>query len=77
MQALLEKLQLSDMNDGACDGRWLNDNAAEAIVSYNPTTGEPIAAVRQATAVQIEQTITAAQEAFADWRMTPAPGAAN
>jgi aldehyde dehydrogenase (NAD+) len=73
MQALLEKLQLTDMNDGACDGRWLNDSGAEAIVSYNPTTAEPIAAVRQATAVQIEQTITAAQEAFADWRLTPAP----
>jgi aldehyde dehydrogenase (NAD+) len=73
MQALLEKLQLTDMNDGACDGQWLQDEGTEAIVSYNPTSGEPIAAVRQATAVQIEQTITAAQEAFAGWRMTPAP----
>jgi len=42
-------------------------------VSENPTTGEPIAAVKQATAAEYEAAMQRAQERFKKWRMVPAP----
>ena len=75
MKALLEKLQLSDVNAGACTGPdgWLTDVNGERLVSYNPATGEAIGSVVQATAATYDQVVTAAQEAFTTWRMLPAP----
>ena len=73
--AILDKLGLADVNPGACTGPdgWLDDGHGELLVSRNPTTGEPIAAVRQATDDTYERVIDAASAAFASWRMTPAP----
>ena len=73
--AILDKLGLADVNPGACTGPdgWLDDGRGELLVSRNPTTGEPIAAVRQATDDTYERVIDAASAAFASWRMTPAP----
>jgi hypothetical protein len=52
MQAILDKLHLKPVNSGVCTGpdAWL-DTDAKPIVSYNPTTGAPIASVVPATAV--------------------------
>ena len=49
--SLLDKLQLKDVNPGACHGpnAWIADPAGKQLVSYNPTTGEPIAKIAQAT----------------------------
>ena len=43
MNALLAKLHLQERNLGVCTGPdgWL-DSGAEPLLSYNPTTGEPI-----------------------------------
>jgi aldehyde dehydrogenase (NAD+) len=73
--SLLAKLNLSDLNRGVCSGvdGWINDPNGDPLVSYNPTTGEAIAAVSQATPAAYEQVICAAQEAFLQWRMMPAP----
>ena len=51
MQALLKQLHLSATNPGVCSGPdgWL-DSGATPIVSYSPTTGDPIAAVTPADA---------------------------
>lgn len=75
MHALLEKLNLADVNPGVCTGPdgWINDLNGKPLVSYNPTTGEAIAAVTQATPASYEQAVCAAQKAFINWRMTPAP----
>ena len=75
MKALLEKLQLSDVNAGACTGPdgWLTDVNGERLVSYNPATGEAIGSVVQATAATYDQVVAAAQGAFTTWRMLPAP----
>ena len=75
MKELLEKLRIKDVNIGACAGLddWYEDPASEEIVSYNPTTGEPIAKVLQATEKTYEQVLTAAVEGFKAWRMLPAP----
>jgi aldehyde dehydrogenase (NAD+) len=73
--SLLEKLQLKDVNPGASAGRdrWLSDPGAQELVSYNPTTGEPIARVLQASADVYDQVVNEAVAAFQSWRMAPAP----
>ncbi|HXF64908.1 MAG TPA: aldehyde dehydrogenase family protein [Caldilineaceae bacterium] len=75
MRALLEKLHLQEVNAGACFGPdgWIEDPKGQRLVSYNPTTGEPIAAVVQATASTYHTVVEQAQQAFLDWRMRPAP----
>lgn len=75
MQSLLEKLHLQEVNPGACTGPdgWITDPNGTRLVSYNPTTGEPIASVVQATAATYDCVVEAAQQAFLQWRMVPAP----
>ncbi|MBX3016052.1 MAG: aldehyde dehydrogenase family protein [Caldilineaceae bacterium] len=75
MKSLLEKLNLRATNAGACTGPagWIEDPRGEKLVSYNPTTGEAIGSVIQATNATYDQVVTAAQQAFATWRMLPAP----
>ena len=75
MKALLAKLNLQDINSGACYGPdgWLTDPKGKELVSYNPTTGEKIASVIQATSAAYEQVMTQADAAFKIWREVPAP----
>ena len=75
MKALLEKLQLTDVNAGACTGPngWIVDPKGEKLVSYNPTTGEAIGSVVQSTAATYDKVVEATQQAFTTWRMMPAP----
>lgn len=75
MKALLEKLHIQPVNPGACYGPdgWLDDPAGRELVSYNPTTGEPIASVIQATASTYQTVIARARTAFNAWRQEPAP----
>jgi aldehyde dehydrogenase (NAD+) len=75
MQALLAKLHLTDLNPGVCAGAdgWINDPRGTPLVSYNPTTGDAIAAVMQATPATYDQVVCTAQNAFHSWRMLPAP----
>jgi L-aminoadipate-semialdehyde dehydrogenase len=73
--SLLDKLQLKELNPGACHGPdgWIADPAGKTLVSENPTTGEPIARVAQATPEAYETVLKAAGQAFQSWRMLPAP----
>ncbi len=75
MKGLLEKLQVEEVNAGACIGPdgWLQDNAGEKLVSYNPATGEPIAAVIQPTPEIYDQVVQNAVDCFHNWRDVPAP----
>jgi len=72
---LLAKLQIKDVNPGACTGPdgWITDPQGKEVVSYNPTTGEPIACVVQAGTDAYERVVAAAAERFKTWRMVPAP----
>ncbi|MBD3867679.1 MAG: aldehyde dehydrogenase family protein [Acidobacteria bacterium] len=72
MNEILEALGVKAENDGACTGQWIKTTGPE-LVSYNPTTGDPIASVRQATVEEYEQVVSAAEEGFRTWRMMPAP----
>ena len=69
---LLDSLGVAAESSGACTGEWIETRGAE-LVSCNPTTGEPIASVRQATAADYERVAVAAQSSFETWRMMPAP----
>jgi len=75
MKALLENLNLKDVNPGACAGPegWLQDPEGVELVSYNPTTGERIASVVQTTPATYDTVIERAAEAFKIWRSVPAP----
>ncbi len=75
MKKLLEKLQIKDVNIGACagEGLWFEDPQGPELVSYNPATGEPIVKVIQATEKTYEQVISQADDSFKSWRMMPAP----
>jgi aldehyde dehydrogenase (NAD+) len=75
MKALLQKLNIADVNSGACIGqdRWLSDSAGTKLISYNPTDGEPIAAVIQATRETYEKVVIHSLNAFDTWRQVPAP----
>jgi aldehyde dehydrogenase (NAD+) len=69
---LLQSLGVRTDNSGACTGRWI-ETGGERLTSINPSGGEPIAHVAQATGDDYEQVVAAAAEAFPGWRMTPAP----
>ena len=75
MKPLLEKLGIQEVNPGACTGpdSWIEDPNGKELVSYNPTTGELLATVIQATAETSQQVIAEANNAFQTWRGVPAP----
>ncbi len=71
-RAVLDELGIEAENPGAFNGSWL-ETGGELIHSINPTTGEPIAAVRQATNDDYEHVMAATVDAFNEWRTWPAP----
>lgn len=75
MKSILEKLNIKEINPGACSGPggWIEDSQGKPLVSYNPTTGQPIATVIQASAATYEQVVASATQAFREWRNVPAP----
>lgn len=75
MKALLEKLQIKEVNFGACAGleAWPEDTEGRELISYNPTDGKPIAKIIQATEKTYEKVVSQATEAFKTWRVLPAP----
>ncbi len=75
MKNLLKKLNIQPVNAGACTGvdGWLMDPKGKELVSYNPTTGEAIAKVVQATPESYQKVASYAQKTFLTWRTVPAP----
>jgi aldehyde dehydrogenase (NAD+) len=69
---LLDALGVEAENPGAFDGEWIHTHG-ERVESLNPATGEPLAAVRLATAEDYERVAAAAVRAFQEWRTWPAP----
>ncbi|MGF1505024.1 MAG: aldehyde dehydrogenase family protein [Anaerolineae bacterium] len=75
MKALLDKLNIQDVNPGARMGpdAWITDPDGQELISFNPTTGEPIARIVQATKTAYDQVVSGSQERFTQWRNVPAP----
>ncbi len=69
---ILRALGLEDVNPGAFAAGWL-DTGGDLLTSYDPTTGEAIASVKQATVEDYEKVVANAAEVFKEWRMLPAP----
>jgi len=70
--ATLEVLGVRSTSRGASVGTWLDTRGPE-LVSYNPATREPLGRVLQATEGDYDAVVSAAVDAFASWRMVPAP----
>ena len=70
---VLKRLGIADVNSGVYADGWIDQPGGEELVSLNPATGEPIARVLTASRDDYERVVDSAQQAFRDWRMTPAP----
>ena len=73
MNDILNALGIDAINLGACAGADGWSGGGERLVSINPATDAPIAAVAQASPHDYERVIATAQDAFQTWRITPAP----
>jgi aldehyde dehydrogenase (NAD+) len=75
MKALLQELGIRQTNPGACSGPdgWIEDPQGKPLISYNPTTGEPLASITMATSATYESLAERASQAFKSWREVPAP----
>src|SRR6187399_2666601 len=74
MRSLLQKLHISEINPGACTGpEWIRDADGHTLTSFNPSTGDPIAAVELASVASYDTVATAAAQSFHIWRERPAP----
>src|SRR5213082_2016942 len=71
MQPVLEKLGLTEVNEGVFDGEWRG--GAAKIDKISPIDGTKLATVRTASEDDCKTTIARAQEAFEKWRKTPGP----
>ena len=71
----LKELGIESVNPGACsgEGQWSPVEGRDLLTSYNPTTGEEIASVAQASSEDYEKVMAVATETFKEWRMIPAP----
>lgn len=71
-EQVFRTFNLADINDGA----WAAGPVAcrgESLTSLNPATGEVLGVIRQADAEAYDRVACVAGEAFARWRMLPAP----
>ncbi|MEP7117656.1 MAG: aldehyde dehydrogenase family protein [Acidobacteriota bacterium] len=73
--AILERLGLCAVNPGLSTGAddWALASDGEALTSFDPTTGAPIAAVQLATEAGYDRVVEAAAARFRTWRDVPAP----
>ncbi len=71
MQSLLQKLGLAAENPGVFDGEW--SGSGPVIEKISPIDGRSVARVRTGTDAEYDRVVKRAQEAFAKWRVTPAP----
>jgi len=68
----LSALGIAATSHGASTGTWIDTRGPE-LVSTNPSTGEPLGRILQATTEDYEAVVRAASAAFTTWRMVPAP----
>ena len=70
---LLERLGLGRNNSGVFAGEWIERPGGDELVSINPATEQPIAAVHTASADDYVVVVERAEAAFRTWRAWPAP----
>jgi len=67
----LWKANGTDDIPGAFSGEW--EASGPGLIAVSPIDGEPIAKLVTATAADTERVVSAAYEAFLEWRKVPAP----
>ncbi|MCB1181860.1 aldehyde dehydrogenase family protein [bacterium] len=60
------------MKGANCGGEWFA-NSKDMLVTRNPTTGEVLAKIEQASTKDYDVVMKYAKQAFLDWRALPAP----
>jgi len=75
MNDLLNSLSIKKNNFGSCSGHdgWIEKTDTKIIESYNPSNGEKIASVYEATVDEYNIIIKKSIDAFHEWRKVPAP----
>jgi aldehyde dehydrogenase (NAD+) len=73
INAMLRRLGIDKINNGASNGISWIPTKGEVIESYSPADGRLIGKVKQATPLEYEMILTDAENAFKTWRMVPAP----
>ena len=53
-------------------GKWISSGSSKSIPVTNPATGQTIATVPLSTVNEVELAVSAAKEAFLEWRQIPA-----
>jgi aldehyde dehydrogenase (NAD+) len=69
----LKRLGIEEVNSGVQGAEWIKQPTGGELVSYDPTSGEPIARVLQASEKEYETVVAQAHEEFLRWRLQPAP----
>jgi len=69
---ILSALGLKDVNSGAYAAGWM-ETGGDILTSYDPSSGEAIASVKQATVDDYERVVANSTEVFKEWRMLPGP----
>ena len=54
-------------------GEWVDSESGERFENRNPATGELIGSFPRSTAADADRAVAAAHEAYASWRLYPAP----
>ncbi len=54
-------------------GEWADAASGETFESFNPATGDSIGTFPRSGADDVDRAVTAAKEAYEDWRLVPAP----
>src|SRR2546423_10992338 len=54
-------------------GEWVDAASGETFESTSPATGETIGVFPRAGAEDVDRAVAVAKEAFAEWRLMPAP----
>ncbi len=54
-------------------GEWVDAASGETFESVEPATGEPLGSFPRSSDEDVDRAVAAAKEAFADWRLVPAP----
>ena len=71
-QQIFNSLGLTDSNSGVFGGAWL-DGAGGDLPVTNPSTGEVLATVTQASEADYDRVIESSVKTFEAWRAVPAP----
>ena len=54
-------------------GRWVESASGETFERRNPATGELVGTFTKSNHRDVDDAVAAAQKAYADWRLYPAP----